>query len=195
MVLGDWKRAREDGRLERSVERAEKASGDDDGGGGAEELDECADCLKAAAPMLYAVFDEYCLMGADDCEGIFSISKKGFSMMVEDLKFDLKDSKTCRLSDLDTLFIEVNNASQRLAKDLAPNARIAILEFRPDGGWVQKWSGHATPVEEIRKEMTAAGYALTEQPTLLDRQSFLIFERQRAPSKGPPPGSVDPVVE
>ena len=83
----------------------------------------------------------------------------------------------------------------RLAKDLAPNARIAILEFRPDAGWVQKWSGHATPVEEIRKEMTAAGYALTEQPTLLDRQSFLIFERLRAPSKRPPPGSVDPIVE
>ena len=35
---------------------------------------------------------------------------------------DVKESKTCRLADLDTLFIEVNNASMRHAKELEKEA-------------------------------------------------------------------------
>ena len=38
--------------------------------------------------------------------------------MVEDLSLDLKHSKTCRLSDLDTLFLEVNAASYRHAQQV-----------------------------------------------------------------------------
>ena len=83
----------------------------------------------------------------------------------------------------------------RLSKSLAPGGRIAILEFRPDGGWLQKWSGHHTPVDEIRQEMRAAGYVVAEEPDLVDRQSFLIFRRDDAASEGPPPGAIDQVVE
>ena len=63
----------------------------------------------------------------------------------------------------------------RLKKDLAPGARVAILDLRPDAGWLQRWLGHATDAAQIREEMGKAGYAVEDEQDFVERQSFLIF--------------------
>lgn len=65
----------------------------------------------------------------------------------------------------------------RLATDLAPGGRIAILDLRPDAGWFQRWFGHATDAAQIRDEMRTAGYELEDEQDFVERQSFLIFVR------------------
>ena len=65
----------------------------------------------------------------------------------------------------------------RLATDLAPGGRIAILDLRPDAGWFQRWFGHATDAAQIRDEMRRAGYELEDEQDFVERQSFLIFVR------------------
>jgi arsenite methyltransferase len=65
----------------------------------------------------------------------------------------------------------------RLARHLRPDGRVAIVE--QDGrGWFARLFGHATPPEQIRAEMTAAGYRLERAPDFLPTQSFLVFARQ-----------------
>ena len=67
----------------------------------------------------------------------------------------------------------------RLATQLAPGARVAIVEALP-GGLAARLFGHVTPPERIRDQMHAAGYQLRASPDLLAgqaRQSFQVFTR------------------
>lgn len=64
---------------------------------------------------------------------------------------------------------------ERLAAALAPGGRVAIVEFRESPSWVG--GHHATSEEEIEREMTAAGYRRVARHDFLERQSFLVFER------------------
>lgn len=67
----------------------------------------------------------------------------------------------------------------RLATQLAPGARVAIVEGLP-GGLAARLFGHVTPPERIRDQMHAAGYQLKASPDLLAgqvRQSFQVFTR------------------
>lgn len=63
----------------------------------------------------------------------------------------------------------------KLKADLAPGARIAILDFNGTSGFA-KWFGHATPKPTLVDELTAAGYRLVADHDLIDRQNFLVFE-------------------
>jgi arsenite methyltransferase len=60
-----------------------------------------------------------------------------------------------------------------LSRYVRPGGRVAVIEAFP------KWFllGHATTPEDIATTMREAGYALTERPGALSRQSFQIFER------------------
>jgi predicted methyltransferase len=69
------------------------------------------------------------------------------------------------------------------ADQLAPGARVAIVEALP-GGIAARLFGHVTPPAQIRDQMTAAGYRLKVAPDLLSgkaRQSFHVFLRAEAP--------------
>jgi arsenite methyltransferase len=61
----------------------------------------------------------------------------------------------------------------RLAGQLRPAGRIAVIESRP------KWSlfGHATDPAAIRSAMATAGYQLAAEHDFLPRQSFQAFQR------------------
>ena len=70
-----------------------------------------------------------------------------------------------------------------LASQLAPGARVGIVEAVP-GGLAARLFGHVTPPAQIREQMEAAGYRLQKAPDLLAgkaRQSFHIFVREDAP--------------
>ena len=65
----------------------------------------------------------------------------------------------------------------RLRTDLAPGARVAILE--PRSTW-ESWllllpPGHGVPVETIRSEMTKAGYREIASHDFLAAHSYLVF--------------------
>jgi SAM-dependent methyltransferase len=66
---------------------------------------------------------------------------------------------------------------QRLTRALKPSGRIAIIDFKPESkmGPIEKLA----PAQVIR-ELTEAGYALVDQPTVLPEQYFLIFALARA---------------
>jgi ubiquinone/menaquinone biosynthesis C-methylase UbiE len=60
------------------------------------------------------------------------------------------------------------------AKALRPGGRLAVIDF--DGrGWFERFIGHTTPPETIRKEMLEAGYRLEREFAFLERQAFLVF--------------------
>ena len=62
----------------------------------------------------------------------------------------------------------------RLRPVLRTGGRIAIVEY--DGrGLFARLFGHATPADEIRREMAAAGYRVVDAHGFLPRQSFLVF--------------------
>jgi len=61
-----------------------------------------------------------------------------------------------------------------LRKYLRPGGKVAIVDF-DRRAWIEGLLRHYTPSEFIRSEMDQAGYALQNEPDLLDRQSFLIF--------------------
>jgi predicted methyltransferase len=68
---------------------------------------------------------------------------------------------------------------ERLATQLAPGARVAVVEALP-GGLAARLFGHVTPPDRIRDDMQAAGYQLKAAPDLLTgeaRQSFQVFTR------------------
>jgi ubiquinone/menaquinone biosynthesis C-methylase UbiE len=62
----------------------------------------------------------------------------------------------------------------RLLADLAPNGRIAIVEYDDRSGFAATM-GHFTPPEAIEREMREAGYERIAAYDLLERQSFQIF--------------------
>jgi trans-aconitate methyltransferase len=80
----------------------------------------------------------------------------------------------------------------RLAPQLAPGARVAIVEALP-GGLAARLFGHVTPPERIREDMEAAGYRLDIASDLLAdraRQSFQVFSR--ADGRAAPVGAAGP---
>jgi ubiquinone/menaquinone biosynthesis C-methylase UbiE len=63
----------------------------------------------------------------------------------------------------------------RLRSDLAPGARVAILELNGNS-WFARTFGHMTPKQEIVSEVEAAGYRLVGDHDLVEQQHFLVFE-------------------
>ena len=59
--------------------------------------------------------------------------------------------------------------------DLAPDGRVAIVEFDGSKGWLARLMVHSVPKPEMIGEMREAGYRLDQDLDFLDRQSFLIF--------------------
>ena len=66
--------------------------------------------------------------------------------------------------------------ARRLAGDLAPGGRVAIVDFLPGDLPVGPPAGHKMSAEEVRAEMAEAGFRLTAAPDLLPYQYLLIFE-------------------
>ena len=64
---------------------------------------------------------------------------------------------------------------RRVLVDLAPNGRVAIVEYDGRGGWFPNLFGHETPADEIAREMREAGYERIANHEILTRQSFQIF--------------------
>ena len=72
----------------------------------------------------------------------------------------------------------------RLKTDLAPGARVAILDLRPDVGFLQRWLGHSTDAAQIREQMKTAGYELEDEQDFIERQSFLVFTPRNEQTNG-----------
>jgi arsenite methyltransferase len=68
------------------------------------------------------------------------------------------------------------NYFANLRKYIRPKGRVAVIDF-DRRGWFQGLWKHYTPSEFIKREMEQAGYKLQREFDFLDRQSFLIFER------------------
>ncbi|SFK93323.1 Methyltransferase domain-containing protein [Nitrosomonas aestuarii] len=64
-----------------------------------------------------------------------------------------------------------------LTRYLKPNGRVAIVDFHPNGFFSGKL-GHGTAKEDVRREMESAGYRLTADYDVIDRQHFQIFIRE-----------------
>lgn len=64
---------------------------------------------------------------------------------------------------------------RRLKQDLAPDGRVAVIEFDGRKGTFVKLSGHYTEKSLILEEMAEAGYRVDEDFGFLDRQSFVVF--------------------
>lgn len=62
----------------------------------------------------------------------------------------------------------------RLKRSLAPGARVAIIDYRPEG-FFQSIFPHSTAADAIRHEMTEAGYRLEKEYDFLPSQNFLVF--------------------
>lgn len=66
---------------------------------------------------------------------------------------------------------------QSLGRYLKQGGQVAILDFHPHGIF-SGLLGHGTAKAEVRREMEAAGYRLTEVSDMIDRQHFQIFSRK-----------------
>jgi ubiquinone/menaquinone biosynthesis C-methylase UbiE len=64
----------------------------------------------------------------------------------------------------------------RLQRSLAPNGRVAIVDWQQRDLRIGPPAGHKLAREKVVEEMTAAGYALVEEPAVLPYQYFLIFQ-------------------
>jgi ubiquinone/menaquinone biosynthesis C-methylase UbiE len=64
---------------------------------------------------------------------------------------------------------------RRVLVDLAPNGRVAIVEYDERAGGFAGAFGHYTSAETIAREMREAGYEQLAAHEILPRQSFLIF--------------------
>ena len=62
-------------------------------------------------------------------------------------------------------------------KYLSKEGRVAIIDLVPEG-WLQRIFPHSTSAEEIRSEMSEAGYELEREYDFLSRQSFLVFAKR-----------------
>ena len=65
---------------------------------------------------------------------------------------------------------------RNLRRDLAPDGRVAVIDFDGRKGWFVRLIGHLTPRDALVSEMAEAGYQVTEEFDFIDRQSFLIFQ-------------------
>jgi len=64
---------------------------------------------------------------------------------------------------------------RRVLVDLAPNGRVAVVEYDGRGGWFARTFGHFTAADEIAREMQEAGYERVAKHDFLPRQSFQVF--------------------
>jgi cyclopropane fatty-acyl-phospholipid synthase-like methyltransferase len=71
---------------------------------------------------------------------------------------------------------------RKLAKSLKARARVAIIDFKPDSPEGPPKEFRFTP-EQVKSEMSKAGYMLTAQNDFLPWQHFLIFAIAGRPSK------------
>jgi len=63
---------------------------------------------------------------------------------------------------------------QRLAASLRPEARVAVIDFRLDSPEGPPKAARIAP-EQVKAELSRAGYALVEEHGFLPRQYFLVF--------------------
>ncbi len=64
-----------------------------------------------------------------------------------------------------------------LQQTLKPNGRVAIIDWKKKELPVGPPPAHKLARDRVVDEMTSAGFALVEEPTTLENQYFLIFER------------------
>jgi arsenite methyltransferase len=64
---------------------------------------------------------------------------------------------------------------RNLRRDLAPDGRVAVIDFDGRKGWFVRWTGHITPRALLLREMAEAGYEVAEEFDFIDRQAFVIF--------------------
>ena len=69
--------------------------------------------LWGAARLIYALYDEYALLGSDAVDDVYAITLRAFMQLIQDVKLDVPNSKTCRKSDLDSLVIETDMSARR----------------------------------------------------------------------------------
>jgi len=67
---------------------------------------------------------------------------------------------------------------RNLKRDLAPGGRVAVIEFDGSKGLFVRLMGHSTGKQLILSEMQQAGYSVSEDLSLLERQSFIVFAPQ-----------------
>jgi SAM-dependent methyltransferase len=63
---------------------------------------------------------------------------------------------------------------QRLAASLRPEARVAVIDFRLDSPEGPPKAARIAP-EQVKAELSRAGYVLAEEHAFLPRQYFLVF--------------------
>lgn len=64
---------------------------------------------------------------------------------------------------------------RNLKRVLRPGGRVAVIEYDGSQGLFVKWFGHFSERDGVLSDMTAAGYRVTQDLDLLERQSFIIF--------------------
>ncbi len=66
---------------------------------------------------------------------------------------------------------------ERLVNHLRPGGRVAILEPRP--GLTTGWFGHATPPEQVRATLEAAGFRLVDRADIVRWAPLQVFAVRR----------------
>lgn len=61
----------------------------------------------------------------------------------------------------------------RLKEQLLPDARVAVVDYRPES---KRGPPHKLAAEIVEREMLEAGYAVAERYTFLPEQYFLVFQ-------------------
>ena len=87
----------------------------DEGGtdGVDEELEDVVTVLWECARLVYALYDEYALLGASGIDDVYAVSFGAFMQLIADAELDLPSSSTCRKCDLDGLMIETDTSARR----------------------------------------------------------------------------------